>query len=132
MNELIDNLLKHKNDKNYKYCNEIIEIIQAKSINSIKELKKYEDDHFTFIYPEKEEKISEEEIINLLSEEIEKESLDDLDLSKMSRIELLKKEIDTIGIKDIQFKDLIEVMYLLNLEMVLPYHAYEYIVSDKM
>ena len=134
MNELINNLLKYKDDYNSKICLEVVDYIKRYEINSLEDLKNSEMKRYTILNPYGNIKMTDEEIIANLFDDSNSCEEDKINCSFVDKREadLLKSEILNIDNIDLRFINLIKIYSLYNWDMVLPYHAYEYIVGSRI
>lgn len=131
MRELIKNIIDHKNTNNPKVCFFLMELIKQYEADSVERLKEIEDSHFT---PVREEKLSDEEILNRLYHDYDEDYDDYMNctvdekalLDKLNKEYLESNDIDTKYIK------IIMIYTILDWDLVLPYHAYNYILEDKL
>lgn len=132
MKELIDNIHDHSRVNDPKICFFLMELIKNNEINSLEELKVYEDNNFIPINTN--EKPSDEVILNNLYNSY----LTDIthhDLLSVDEVD----ELDKLGLKFEQERNLdnkyiimIKMYSLLDWTLYLPYHAYKYIMEDKL
>ena len=134
MNELINNLLKYKDDFNSKICLELIEYIKHYDINSLEDLRNREIERYILLNPFGNVQMTDEEIITSLFDDSNNYDEDRLNCSFADKSEaaLLKSEILNIDNVDLRYINLIKIYSLYNLDMVLPYRAYKYIVEGKI
>ena len=131
MRELIKNIVEHKNSNNPKVCFFLIELIKQYEAESPERLKEIEDGHFT---PLREGKLSDEQILERLYHSYEEDYDDYMNctidernlLDKLNQEFLESNDIDTKYIK------IILIYTILDWDLVLPYHAYNYILEDRL
>ena len=136
MNDLISNINKHKNEKNHKLCEELIDLIERYNFNSIEEIEKNEIDHFTLARPNGSIRMSDEEVLNrlfrYLSGEEFYESLENCSPSNQAMIDLLKKEFQITKSIEQKYLNIINIFAMLDWDIFLPYHTYKYIMEGKI
>ena len=89
---------------------------------------------YTILNPYGNIKMTDEEIIANLFDDSNSCEEDKINCSFVDKREadLLKSEILNIDNIDLRFINLIKIYSLYNWDMVLPYHAYEYIVGSRI
>ena len=136
MNELINNINEHKNDKNQKLCLQLIELIERYGFNSVEEIKQNEIDHFTLVRPRGNEKMTDEEILDRLYSYLNDEDFyEDYEMCNRNdkrMIDLLKQEFSIIYDNEQKYLNIINIFSLLDWDIFLPYHTYKYIVEGKL
>ena len=144
MDELIRNLTEHKTEENSQICEYLIHLIRCCHINSPEELKKREDDKYTYAFSSGYEKMTDREIVDELFKTQEQADYnpdveDPITSSEILRNETIIGELISLEqeyrqTEDIERKMLIVIkMYsLLDWDCFLPYHAYRYIMEGKL
>ena len=144
MDELIRNLTEHKTEENSQICEYLIHLIRRCQINSPEELKKREDDKYTYAFSSGYEKMTDREIVDELFKTQEQADYNPDVEDPITSPEILRNETiigELISLEqeyrqteDIERKMLIVIkMYsLLGWDCFLPYHAYQYIVEGKL
>ena len=144
MDELIRNLTEHRTEENSQICECLIHLIRRCHINSPEELKKREDDKYTYAFSSGYEKMTDREIVEELFKTQEQADYNPDVEDPITSPEILRNETiigELISLEqeyrqteDIERKMLIVIkMYsLLDWDCFLPYHAYQYIVEGKL
>ena len=144
MDELIRNLTEHKTEENAQICEYLIHLIRRCHINSPEELKKREDDKYTYAFSSGYEKMTDREIVDELFKTQEQADYNPDVEDPITSPEILRNETiigELISLEqeyrqteDIERKMLIVIkMYsLLDWDCFLSYHAYQYIVEGKL
>ena len=134
MRDLIKEIYDHKDKNDPKICFFMMEFIKNKEINSLEELKKNEEDHYTLIHPSGPKMLTDLEILDRLYsvydndyEEYTNSTVDD-----QKALDELNKEYVTTDDVDKKFIDIIKMYSILNWDLALPYRTYKYIVEDKL
>lgn len=128
--ELVNNLLKNINSNNSKIIKELVDIITDNKINTLEELKKYEENKFKI----NNNFISKEEKIDYCLSIIKYSSYDyeSLDYDEIQLYKKYKNEINTKNDLNIKVLNLIKIFDLTNREIYFPYETYEFIVNKKL
>ena len=144
MDELIRDLTEHRTEENSQICEYLIHLIRRCHINSPEELKKREDDKYTYAFSSGYEKMTDREIVDELFKTQEQADYNPDVEDPITSPEILRNETiigELISLEqeyrqteDIERKMLIVIkMYsLLDWDCFLPYHAYQYIVEGKL
>jgi hypothetical protein len=134
MKELVKSIIDHKDYNDPKIVFFLIECIKKHNINSLDDLKKYEDSHYIIIDPEGDIVLTEQEIIDRLYKDYD-DDYDDymaLDVDKQSKLDELNEEFLKTDDIDKKFINLIKMYSLMDWDLALPYRAYNYIIEDKL
>ncbi|MBR5662516.1 MAG: hypothetical protein IKX00_02550 [Bacilli bacterium] len=122
-------LLKKMNNNNYKIINELIEIIADENINTIDELRTYQNNLFKVNGKKLNHDEQIEYCIKLTRNTHIKENIDFVDIQKIGIIkEKLNNNNSNKGIMVL----LIQLMSLLEENMLLPYDAYNLIMNNEL
>lgn len=131
MNELIKNIVLHKNTNSPKIIFYLMEFIKNNSVQSLDELQQLEDAYYTLV---DSTKYSDEEIINKLY----KDYTDDYD-DYMNCTDEEKRKLDELNEEFLHSSDndqkyiiLIKMYTILDWDLVLPYHCYLYVMEDRL
>ena len=134
MKELIEKIIEHKNKNDRKIIFSVMEFIKKYEVQSEEQLKVLEDKNYTLLDINGNVKLSDEEIVNNLYHEYD-EDYDDYtacSLEERTKLDKLNEEYLSASDIDTKFIILIKMYSILDWDLVLPYHAYKYILGDKM
>lgn len=131
MNELISNIILHKNTNSPKIIFNLMEYIKKYSINSLDELQKSEDDRFT---PVDSTRYEDEKIISKLYSDYSDDYDDYMNCTdeEKRRLDELNEEFLQISDNDQKYINLIKMYTILDWDLVLPYHCYLYVMEDRL
>jgi hypothetical protein len=131
MKELIDNIYQHKNSNSPKICFFMMEYIRNRNINSLEELRKKEEGSYTLVNGKK---YTDLEIVDLLYEAYDNDYDDYMacSLDDKNRLDELNEQFLNTDDMDTKFICLIKMYNILDWDLVLPYHAYMYILQDRL
>ena len=134
MKELIKNIIDHKDSNDPKVCFFLMEYIKNHEVESLEDLKQREDNYFTILDPSGDKKLTDLEIVERLYEDYENDYDDYMSCSvdNKNKLDRLNEEYLTTDDLEKKFIYLIKMYTILDWDLVLPYHAYNYILEDKL
>ncbi|MBQ4032043.1 MAG: hypothetical protein II625_09845 [Bacilli bacterium] len=134
MKELIKNIIDHKNSNDPKVCFFLMEYLKNNEVESAEDLKTLEDKYFTILDPSGDKKLTDLEIVERLYEDYENDYDDYMSCSVDNKKELDKLNEEFLTTDDLEkkFINLIKMYTILDWDLALPYHTYNYILEDKL
>ena len=123
-----EELLKKMNNENYRIINELIDLIVEEKIESIEELKNYQDNFFTI----DDKKLNHQEQIEYCKKIIYDNPYvkEDMDFIDIQNVRTLKEELKQNKPLEEETKIIIKLMSLMDKDLLLPYDAYNMIMNE--
>ena len=130
--DLLKNIADHKTTNDPKICFMLMRLIDQLKIETEEQLKEYEINNFTF--PSSNKVLNEEEIAAFMFDSFTHDTnhFDYLSVQDESELKDLYNEYLKTTDLEKKFIILIKIYSILDWGVHVPYHAYKYILEDKL